>query len=256
MKARVVAPMHGARWLAEGWRMFRASPLGWLAMVFAYLVGTIALSAMPLIGPVAVSVLVPALSVGFMAASRAAALSQRVELHMLFAGFRERVPQQLVLGGVYFLGFAAALAGSALFDDGALVKSLLSAAPPEDPEAAAAAALPGLLGAAVLYLPTMIMLWFAPVLVAWHGVAPLKALFYSVAAFWLNWRAFAAYGLAVGLALLAVAGSVIALSSLLPEGAAAGPRSLVLPLALALLPALFASYYASYRDVFEAREGG
>jgi hypothetical protein len=252
----VVAPLRGATWLAEGLRMFRASPLGWLAMVFAYLVGTLLLSGVPLVGPVAVSLLVPALSVGFMEASRAASLAQRVELRMLFAGFRERLPQQLVLGGVYFLGFAAALAGSALFDDGALVGLVLAVKPPEDADAAVSAALPGMLGAVALYLPTMVLLWYSPVLVAWHGIAPLKALFYSAAAFWLNRRAFAAYGAAVSLALLALALCLMALAALVPASTALNPRSLVLPLALALLPTLLASYYASYRDVFEAKAGG
>jgi hypothetical protein len=128
VNARLVTPLHGARWLAAGWGMFRAAPLGWLVLVFAYLMATMLLSVFPLLGPVAVSVLVPAFSVGFMAASRAAARRQAVELPMLFAGFRERLPQQLVLGVVYMLGFFGAIFGSSLLDDGALLKVLFSPA--------------------------------------------------------------------------------------------------------------------------------
>jgi hypothetical protein len=48
-------------------------------------------------------------------------------------------------------------------------------------------------------------------------------------------------------------GSVVLLATLLPgEPQAFNPRSLVFPLALVVLPTLFASYYASYRDVFGA----
>ena len=36
MQARIVAAYRGARWLGEGWRLFRAAPLGWLTLVFAY----------------------------------------------------------------------------------------------------------------------------------------------------------------------------------------------------------------------------
>jgi hypothetical protein len=36
------------------------------------------------------------------------------------------------------------------------------------------------------------------------------------------------------------------------EAPALNPRSLVLPMALIILPTLFASYYASYQDVFGA----
>ena len=253
MNARVVTAVHGARWLAAGWRMFRAAPLGWLVLVFAYLMATMLMSVFPLVGPVAVSLLVPAFSVGFMAASRAAARRQAVELPMLFAGFRERLPQQLLLGCVYSAGFAAALAGSALVDDGALLGVLFS--PPRAPAQGGPgdALLLGVLASAVLYLPTLMMLWFAPVLVAWHAVHPAKALFYSLVAFWLNRMAFIAYALALALVLFLAMGSVILLASLMPGAAPAfNPRALVFPLALVILPTLFASYYASYQDVFGA----
>ena len=253
MNARVVTPLQGARWLAAGWRMFRAAPLGWLVLVFAYLMATMLLSVFPLVGPAAVSLLVPAISVGFMVASRAAAHHRPVELPMLFAGFRERLPAQLVLGCVYTAGFGAAIAGSALVDHGALLRVLFS--PPRAPEAGSPgdALLLGMLASAVLYLPTLMMLWFAPVLVAWHAVHPAKALFYSLVAFWLNRMAFIVYALALALVLFLAMGAVILLVSLMPgEAPAFNARSLVFPLALVFLPTLFASYYASYQDVFGA----
>ncbi|MGH8687775.1 MAG: BPSS1780 family membrane protein [Burkholderiales bacterium] len=249
MIARVVASVRGAQWLAEGWRLFRASPLGWLVMVFAYLMGTMLLSLLPLAGPVLVAIAVPALSVGFMAASRAASRRQPVELSMLFAGFRERTPAQLVLGAVYAIGFFGAIVGSSAADDGALMRLLfepVQASPGDDP-------LPGMLAAVVLYLPTMALLWFAPVLVAWHGFAPLKALFYSVMACWLNLGAFVVYAIALGLLLFAILGAATLVAVVGPAGAsAAAERSLVFPLALVVMPTLFASYFASYRDVFAA----
>lgn len=253
MNARVVTPVHGARWLAAGWRMFRAAPLGWLVLVFSYLMATMLVSVFPLLGPVAVSLLVPAFSVGFMAASRASSRRQAVELPMLFAGFRERLPQQLVLGCVYSAGFAAALAGSSLVDDGALLRVLFSPARVQQEGGPGDSLLLGVAASALLYLPTLMMLWFAPVLVAWHAVHPVKALFYSLVAFWLNRTAFIAYALALGLVLFVAMGSVVLLATLLPgEGPALNPRSLVFPMALVILPTLFASYYASYQDVFAA----
>lgn len=253
MNAQVVTPVQGARWLAAGWRMFRAAPLGWLVLVFAYLMVTMLLSVLPLVGAAAVSLLVPAFSVGFMAASRAAAHRRPVELPMLFAGFRERLPAQLMLGCVYSAGFAAAIAGSALLDDGALLRVLF--APPRAPEDGARgdALLLGMLASAALYLPTLMMLWYAPVLVAWHAVHPAKALFYSLVAFWLNRRAFIVYALALALVLFLAMGAVVLLVALMPgEAPAFNARALVFPLALVILPTLFASYYASYQDVFGA----
>jgi hypothetical protein len=256
VKARVVAPARGAYWLAEGWRMFRAAPLGWLVLVFAYLMASMLVSVLPLVGPALVSILVPAISVGFMSASRAAARGQPVGLAMLFAGFRGRLPAQLALGAVYALGFFGAIAGSALFDDGALAGAVFSAPGPREGAAdGGEGLLTGLLASAVLYVPTMMMLWFAPVLVAWHSITPAKAVFYSLVAFWLNLRAFIAYAFALGLVLFAAMGALFLLTLLIPSGAeTANARSLVLPLALIVLPTLFASYFASYRDVFGGTE--
>jgi hypothetical protein len=126
---------------------------------------------------------------------------------------------------------------------------------PEDAADGGEGLLAGMLASAVLYVPTMMLLWFAPVLVAWHAVAPAKALFYSLVAFWLNLRAFIAYALALGLVLFVAMGALFMLISLMPSGAqGANARSLVFPMALVVLPTLFASYFASYRDVFGGAE--
>ena len=88
MQARIVAAARGALWLADGWRLFRAAPLSWLALVFAYWLLMTLASLLPLVGVVAASVLVPPFSVGFMAAARAAERGGAVELRLLFDGFR------------------------------------------------------------------------------------------------------------------------------------------------------------------------
>ena len=253
MNAQVVAPARGVRWLAEGWRLFRAAPLGWLALVFGYWLAMTVLSLVPVLGLVAASLLVPAFSVGFMAASRAAALGQPIELPMLFAGFRERLPAQVVLGAAYFIGLVAAVGGSMLADGGMLARWMLTGQPPADaPEAADLYVAMGT--AALLYAPVMMLLWFSPLLVAWHAMAPVKALFYSFFACWHNWRAFLAYGLAVGVVAFALPAGALLLLALFSGGAMrVSPMAMLLPLLLLLLPTLLASFYASYRDVFGAR---
>lgn len=252
MRARIVEPARGLAWLAEGWQMFRAAPFGWLVIVFTYMMGSMLLSALPLVGTLAWFMLMPAFLVGFMTASRAASRRHAVELGMLVAGFRERVSPQLVLGVVNSLGFAAAAYGSALLDGGELVQSLRNSDPGE-----AAEAFPlGLLAAVLLYLPVEVLLWFSPMLVAWHGVAPTKAIFYSGAAVWLNLRAFVVYAIALTALLFAVAGLLTLLvSTLSSRTATAAVQSLMLPVALFILPMLYASHYASYRDVFAAENG-
>ena len=109
--------------------------------------------------------------------------------------------------------------------------------------------------AIALYAPVMMMFWFAPVLVAWHGIGAAKALFFSLLACLINWRAFLAYGAAA--ILLTVVAPTVALSALmLFSGGSLGVplTSLLIPLLLVMLPTLLASFYVSYRDVFGVPE--
>lgn len=77
MQPRIVDTKRGAHWLADGWKMFRAAPLGWIAIVFAYWFLMTVVSILPLVGVAAASVLVPAFSVGFMAAARSSRSAAR-----------------------------------------------------------------------------------------------------------------------------------------------------------------------------------
>ncbi len=249
MQARIVGASRGARWLGDGWRLYRAAPLGWLALVFAYWLLVTVVSLVPYAGLAAAAVMVPALSVGFMAAARAAERGSRVELGLLFDGFRQAPAPQLALGVAYLLCLAAVIAASGFVDGGALARTLVTGGRPEDIESGgfgAAAAT-----AALLYAPVMMMFWFAPPLAAWHGAPPAKALFFSAAAFLMNWRAFVTYGAACLAATFVLSGAMLLCAAALRVP----PMALVTPVLVVLLPLLFASFYASYRDVFGAQRG-
>jgi hypothetical protein len=248
MQARIVQTARGAQWLLEGWRLFRAAPLGWLAMVFAYWLLMTLVSVVPLVGVPAASIMVPAFSVGFMAAARAAAHKGPVELVLLFEGFRNHLRSQLTLGVGYFACLALVLAATALADGGALAGWMLSARRPDEEVLHSDAFLAALGAAAALYTPVLMMFWFAPPLAAWHGTAPAKALFFSFFACLMNWRAFLAYGAVTAVVALALPLAVVSVVALASLGVPA--MSLVFPLLIVLLPTLFASFYASYRDVF------
>ena len=251
MSTRIVPALRGARWLADGWQMFRVAPLGWLAIVFAYWMLMTLVSVVPVVGLVAASVLVPPLSVGFMAAARAAAAGGQPRISHLFEGFRERVPAQLALGVIYTALIALVIAATALADGGALAGWLASGRRPSDEALVSDGFTYALMTAAGLYVPVTMLYWFAPLLVAWHRFGPVKALFYSFFACLMNWRAFLAYGAVT--ALVTVAFPFLALSLLMalaPGEHRVAVTSLVFPLLVIMLPALFASFYASYRDVF------
>jgi len=247
MQARIVEARQGVVWLLDGWRLFRAAPLGWLAMVFAYWIIMTLASVVPFIGVAAASILVPAFSVGFMAAARAAARSGPLELTLLFDGFRHQPKSQLVLGVIYLMCLGTLLSVTTLVDDGALASWMLTGRPAED-TLQSDDFLQALGVAALLYMPVLMAFWFAPPLAAWHGVGPVKALFFSFVACLLNWRPFLVYGAFSALVVLVLPLAVLLALTLASLKVAA--MSLVFPVLLVLLPILFASFYASYRDVF------
>jgi hypothetical protein len=251
MQARVVGAARGARWLGEGWRLFRAAPLGWLAAVFGYWLLMTVVSLVPFIGVAAAAVLVPAFSVGFMAIARATGRGSTVELGLLLDGFRHEVRAQMLLGVAYLACLAALLGASTLADDGALARWMLTGRRPTDEVLQSEEFFTALLVAAALYLPVMCAFWCAPPLAAWHSTGPAKALFFSLAASVMNWRAFLAYGVATAVVTLVLPFAILTALTIASSGALKFPvTSLVFPLLLILLPTLFASFYASYRDVF------
>ena len=250
MKASIVPARRGARWLAEGWRAFRAAPFGWLLLVFAYLFVTQLAAVVPLVGSAAAAICIPAFTVGFMAVTRHALRAGGLDLRLIFEGFRLDLRRQLVLGAAYLGCGLAVLGATVLADlDGALRGVL---AGERAPETLTPAALVGPLAAfGAAYTPVMMLFWFAPPLCAWHGAGVVKALFFSFFACLMNWRAFLVYG-AVAAAVLFAANALLVAAMML--GAASPGRqqmmSFVFPLLLLMLPTLFASFYASYRDVF------
>ena len=255
MQARIVEAGRGARWLAEGWRLFRAAPLSWLALLLAYWLLMTLISLAPLVGVALASILVPAFSVGFMAAARAASLRANVEMTLLFDGFRHAQRAQLVLGVVYLACLALVLGGGALADDGALARWMLTGRRPANEVLQSDEFLAALICCAALYLPVMMMFWFAPPLAAWHSTGPAKALFFSFAAAMMNWRAFLAYGAVTAVVTLLIPFVLLSALALASAGNLSFPAAtLVFPLLIVLLPTLFASFYASYRDVFASPE--
>ncbi|MEA3192656.1 MAG: hypothetical protein QOD26_989 [Betaproteobacteria bacterium] len=252
MRARIVSAAHGARWLLEGWNLFRAAPFAWLALLLAYWLLMTLVSLVPFLGVAVASIVVPAFSVGFMSAARAASLRANVELSLLFEGFRHALRAQLLLGAVYLVCLALVLGGSALADEGALARWMLTGRRPANEVLQSDDFLAALACAAALYAPVTMMFWFAPPLAAWHSASPPKALFYSFFACLMNWRAFVAYGAAAALVTLVLPFIVVVTLRSVIGGASFA--WLAFPLLGVLLPTLFASFYASYRDVFASAE--
>ena len=253
MQARIASSLQGARWLAQGWRMFKAAPLGWLAMVFAYIMFMTLVSVLPVVGVVAATVLVPAFSVSFMSASRAAGRGGDLGLGMLLSGFREHLPSQIALGFIYVACVALLLAATTLADDGSFARWLATGKRPDPEMVRSDGFLAAMLLAAALYLQVMMLFWFSPVLAGWHGVPVPKALFFSFFAVLMNWRAFIAYGIVTALVTVVLPfATLLAMTAMSGGKAQLAATGMLFPLILIIMPTLFGSFYASYRDIFGA----
>lgn len=252
----VVPALHGWGWIRSGFALFRAQPIVWIALVFGYWSIMSLVSLVPYLGLPASLVMVPLFSVSFMNVARTAERGQRPEFQMLFSGFRGNPKPLLVLGAAYLvlhvILFLALLVVAPVGEEGLDFRQLAEGGP----EAAEieASLLRAAMFATVLYLPIVAAFWYAPVLVAWERMPPAKSLFFSFFAVSANWRAFLVYGLAATVLAGLLLGLVVMLVSAFAGGrGAAGPGviRIAMPAYVAtLMPVLFASFYASYRDVF------
>ena len=246
---RVVPAKNGWSWLAKGFTLFRKNPPMWLFLVFTYWIAVAFLGQVRYVGPAASTVLLPAFSVSFMVVCAVLERGGMLRPALLVSGFQSGPYTLLVLGLLYLLSIVAVLSLASLADAGALLRWFLSGtSPPEEAildGSVSRATLLATLGAA----PVMMAFWFAPVLAAWNRIGAAQSLFYSFFAVWRNWRAFSVYGAVLFLAstFFLIAIKVLALQM---RGNVQLVQSFALVFTLLTLPTLFASFYASYRDIF------
>lgn len=233
---RTVAIERGVSWLGAGWRMFLAAPGVWLGITIVLLLATALISAVPLLGQLAIAFLMPVAAAGLLAGCRAIEQGNDLRFDHLFAGFKQNTGNLVVIGVLSLLGHAAiglvvfAVGGGAMLS-GIMNGAMLGAGP------GALLAISGLLFAlllgTLLLLPLAMALWFAPALVMFDNLAPVASLKASFIGCLKNTLPFLIYGV-VGLVLLLLA---------------------LLPMLLGLLvfiPVLIGSIYASYSDIYSA----
>jgi hypothetical protein len=99
-----------------------------------------------------------------------------------------------------------------------------------------------------LYIPLSLLFWHAPALVHWHGVSPVKSLFFSLIACLKNFKAFMVYGLAWMVVFLM--GGVLLTVFAAIAGNSAVVGVVMVPMALLMASMFFTSVYFTYRDSF------
>jgi hypothetical protein len=264
----------GVAWIRGGFMLLFTQFLGILMLVmtygFAIILAGYAASGMAYVAnmgglddaiveksvDLVLAMLAPALTIGFMAACRAVAAGERVGPAFILAGFQVGKKRLLSLLGLGVFQVAA------LF----VVRTLLAGElPPGTPDPDSIEALTGSFDTSTLSdaaaahfllvrsaeliarLGVAVVLWYAPMLVAWHGMRSVKSTFYSVAACWRNRAAFVIFGLG-WVALWITLFGIIGLGSVLGLGDNA--KLLFWPVAPIMFAAMYCSVYVTYASVF------
>ncbi|HEY0886824.1 hypothetical protein RAMLITH_09515 [Ramlibacter sp. RBP-2] len=238
MKLNIVPARTGLQWIKLGVRTFLRQPLALAGLFFMYMTVVIVIAQVPVIGVFIGGLLVPAATLGLMAATEEATKGRFPMPSVLLSAFRagrQRVRAMLVLGLVYTIAswlvtrLAALLFGEpdpGMQIDGAAILAL------------------------ALHIPLFLMFWHAPALVHWHGVTPAKSLFFSLVACLRNFGAYFVYGLG-WLGLFIATGMLFALIGGMLGGAGMA-RAVMMPLALLLAAMFSTSIYFTFRDSFVA----
>ncbi|MBI2768066.1 MAG: hypothetical protein HYX47_00445 [Burkholderiales bacterium] len=242
MKLNIVPARTGIQWVKLGIRTFFKQPLALAGLFFLYMAAVILVAQLPYVGIFIGGMLVPAATLGLMAASAEATKGRFPMPTLLVSAFRAgrlQARAMLVLGALYTAGSVAATALASLATGGQPVSGTEVD--------------PGTLLALALHAPLFIMFWHAPALVHWHGVTPVKSLFFSAVACFRNFGAMALYAF-LWLGVFMGAGTVLGVIGGLIGGAEMA-RAVMMPTALLMAAMFSTSIYFTFRDSFVATEG-
>jgi len=245
VKLNIVPARTGIQWVKLGVRTFLKQPLALTGLFFMYMAVVLVISQIPWLGSVAGAMLVPAATLGLMAATAEAESGRFPMPTVLISAFRagrQRARAMLVLGAIYTAGSMAAT----------LLGTLLAGQPPApSPADAAGPQLDArMLVVLLFHAPLVVLFWHAPALVHWHGISPVKSLFFSAVACLRNAGAMLMYGFA-WLAVFMVVGFTISTIGLMLGGTAVA-RSIMMPTVLLLVAMFTTSLYFTFRDSFRA----
>jgi len=229
-EGRAVGAGRGWDWIVEAFALFRKQPGTWILTVVVLGVVFIVISMIPVLGSLASALLFPIFGAGLMLGCKAADQGGTLEISHLFAGFKQRTGDLVLVGVFNLVGWVViAFAVAAVIGGGVFMGMMRGGMPGAG--ISIASMLLAMLLVAGLSVPLYMAVWFAPVLIVLHDLVPTAALKASFFTCLRNWVPFLVYGV-----VLLVLGIVAAI----PLGLGY----------LVLLPVLAASVYTAYRDIF------
>ena len=256
MNLNLVPARQGTQWVRMGVRTFFRQPLALSGLFFMFLALASILSLIPIVGNLLALVLLPGITAGFMAASREADEGRFPMPWILMTAFRQgKAPLQaiLTLGALYAVAIVLAMGASALIDGGQFARIYLLGGNLTLDLVKDDSFLMAALLATALYTPISLLFWHAPALVHWHGVAPVKSVFFSFMACRRNLSAFTVYGL-VWMGLAMATGMVVAMiGGLLGDAGILG--AIMMPSMMLIAAMFFTSQYFTFTDSFDIPTG-
>ena len=255
MVVKTLPARAGLTWLRDALRLYRRQPFAFTSLVILYTIAVSLLAYLPLIGLPLAALLFPFGTLGMTLAGREAERGMMPMPALMVEPFRD--PQQrkaltrlgfvnaglvLLLMLVVWL-FAADELAKWKFVDGQVDPTSAGQNFPWD----------AIIAAGIAYLPILMVTWFAPQLVAWHGQPVGKALFFSFFTCWRNRWPF----LMLAAALFALSFGVIFVVTQSLQAFGASPQlasMLFAPVALVLISIGYATQYPIYRSLIETLE--
>jgi MFS family permease len=244
VKLNIVPARTGISWVKLGVQTFLKQPLALTGLFFMYMAAVLVISQIPMVGTFLGAMLVPAATLGLMAASSEAASGRFPMPTVLVSAFRagrQRARAMLTLGAIYTAGSLLATLLGSLLVGGAAPAS----ADPQNPQFDGR-----MLVVLLLHFPLVVLFWHAPALVHWHGISPVKSLFFSAVACLRNFGALLMYGI-TWLAVFLVVGFIFSTIGMMLGGVAVA-RSIMMPTVLLLVAMFSTSLYFTFRDSFHA----
>lgn len=236
----------GWAWLKQGAALFRKQPAALTTLLFANILISILISAVPVAGTMLALMLIPCFSMAFMQACLMIDQGQRVTPVVLLTGFKSSTMPALLKVGLMYVAVSLVLT---LISRYAVDPSFWQQVQvPLDPKAAPAFSGADMLAVLMIFLievAALMALCFAAPLTYWQQMGPGKAIFYSFFAVLRAARVFVVLFASWFAAFFAVCFVVTLLLG--PNGVA---RVVILWLIFLFVLLLQCAMYAGYRAIF------
>lgn len=236
----------GWNWLKEGTGLFRKQPAALTTLLFANILFSLLISAVPLLGKMVAVVLIPSFSMAFMKACLMIENGERVTPAVLLTGFRKPVIVDLCKIGLIYLGASLLLTMlTKVAIDPGFWQQVSQPVDPNAPPRVHASDLLAMIGIFILDVAVLIALAFAAPLTYWQKMSLGKATFYSFFAVLKNARVF----IVLLMAWFAIFFGVCFIVALVLGGSSLA-RVAIMWLIFLFVLLLQCAMYAGYRQIF------